>query len=825
MASYNITSPDGQTYKINAPDDATQEQVLAYAQKNFSMAKVSPTEEKSLMARMGQHGGNLLAGAVRGAGSIGATLIQPFETASANKERRQSMDDALQSFGAEPDSNMYGAGKIGAEIAGTAGAGGVIANAGRLLPGAARMAPLLQSIRTSGMSTGMAPALTTAGKAANMGVRMAGGAVNAGASTAMVGDDAGTGALIGAALPPGIAALGKAGQMIGKAVPLVVTPEKQLLARKIAKISGMSVDELQSAMRVQGPSLLDTQRTVPQILQNPGLSQLQRTVINASDNNPLIAREMEQNLQRLEALNRLSPVASTVNEAADTAGSAIQNYAKPARVEAGKNVNRMFESVDPFGETAFELPIAQMEAAQRKFLGPGTFGTGSASRAAIDEAKRIGTQILPGVDDLAKETTSNSQTLEKAVRAAGGIRGGSGELRDLGIKQSGTTGLVNNKTGQSADILAEEMYRRGFIPDADPATLFDALRNGGGRKVFANDQVDSNAMRRGWEQVQGDLPVDEVIAKAVPFEQVQSLRSSLSEAWKKASMKGSNKEAAALNDMIGQIDARVNRVASGMGNEGEMFPADMVQSWRQALDAHAAKKLKFDTGPQAGMFRQGGDGQAAIQGAEIPGKFFSPKLSQVEDAQAFKRLIGDNEQLTKLLKSYATTDASQQVTKDGALSNAKLGKWMDSRSGAIKSTFSEPEQAVLDQLRKDVARADGAATLGMSKGSNTAQNIEASKRAIQSGLLDNSVMELLFNKVPGLNQISGPVLKTLREKAAQSKAETIGGLLADPAELEKVLALLIKGEQPGLLGRTVSNPKAKAIGQGAVRALPIMLGQ
>ena len=140
MASYNITSPDGQTYKINAPDDATQEQVLAYAQKNFSMAKVSPAEEKSLMARMGQHGGNLLAGAVRGAGSIGATLIQPFETSTANKERRQSMDDALQSFGAEPDSNVYGLGKIGAEIAGTAGAGGVIDNAGRLLPGAARMA-------------------------------------------------------------------------------------------------------------------------------------------------------------------------------------------------------------------------------------------------------------------------------------------------------------------------------------------------------------------------------------------------------------------------------------------------------------------------------------------------------------------------------------------------------------------------------------------------------------------------------------------------------------------------------------------------------------
>lgn len=31
MATYNVTSPSGQRYKVNAPDDATQAQVLAYA--------------------------------------------------------------------------------------------------------------------------------------------------------------------------------------------------------------------------------------------------------------------------------------------------------------------------------------------------------------------------------------------------------------------------------------------------------------------------------------------------------------------------------------------------------------------------------------------------------------------------------------------------------------------------------------------------------------------------------------------------------------------------------------------------------------------------
>mgnify|MGYP003479497435 FL=1 len=86
-------------------------------------------------------------------------------------------------------------------------------------------------------------------------------------------------------------------------------------------------------------------------------------------------------------------------------------------------------------------------------------------------------------------------------------------------------------------------------------------------------------------------------------------------------------------------------------------------------------------------------------------------------------------------------------------------------------------------------------------------------------------MELLFNKIPGLNQISGPVLKTLREKAAQSKADKLGGLLVDPQELERQLAMLIKGDQPGLLGRAVKSPNAGLLGLSAARALPIALGQ
>lgn len=806
---------NGQT--IEFPDGMAAGEIEQAIKRNF--LSVPAKKETSLARDVIQHGGNLLAGAVRGAGSIGATLMRPFDTATENKDRRQAMDDALQSFGAEPDSWMYGGGKLAAEFAGTAGAGGVLAKGAAAIPGLAGAAPgLINSIRTAGMTTGVPVATGAAGKLANVGARMAGGAVNGAAVSGMVGDNVGVGAAVGGLMPPVLSAAGKAGAAVAKKVPLVWTPENQLLARKIAQMSGMSIDDVAAAMKIQGPPMTGVDKTVPQILQNPAISQLQRTVINASDKNPLVARELEQNAQRMAALERVAPIAGSVNEAADVAGSAIQNYAMPARVAAGKRVNDLFESVDPFMESKFELPIEQMKNARDKFLGPGTFGSGSKAQAAIAEAERIGTEVLPGIAPLAKEAKSNSQTLEQAVRAAGGIRGYSGELRDLGIKQSGTTGLINNKSGNEADILAQAMYDRGFIPDASPDTLIEALRNGGGRKLFANDQVESSAMQRMAESAMGDAPVDEIVAKAVPFREVQNLRSSLSEAWNEASMKGRNKEAAALNDMIGQIDNRVKYVAKGNGNPGEYFPPDMVQTWREALDAHTAKKLKFDTGPQAGMFRKGGDGQSSIQGAEIPPKFFSPKLSQVEDAQAFKRLIGDDETLSKLLKSYATTDAANQANK-GILSDAKLSKWMASRSGAIKGIFNEQEQALLNQIGASVRSADGAATLGMAKGSNTAQNLEAAKRAIGSGLLDNPLTELTFNRIPFLKSISGPVLKTLRDKSASSKAEKIGGLLADPAAFEAELSKLIRGDQPSLLGRMAMNPM---VGQSLYRASPLI---
>lgn len=191
-------------------------------EKFKSQTEVTP-QETTLAQDIKQGAGNLLAGGIRGAGSIGATILSPIDALAravgvensviGRKDRRQAMDEALQTMGADPESLLYKGGKLGAEIAGTAGAGGAVANTiGRVAPALAN-APVLQAIRTSGMTAGGLQG------AKGLATRALGGGVTGGVSAGMVDPEtAGTGAAIGAALPPSLMALGKAGQLTRKAV-------------------------------------------------------------------------------------------------------------------------------------------------------------------------------------------------------------------------------------------------------------------------------------------------------------------------------------------------------------------------------------------------------------------------------------------------------------------------------------------------------------------------------------------------------------------------------------------------------------------------------
>lgn len=180
-------------------------------------------------------------GVIRGAGSIGATALAPWDMAKdaiagrglslqANQRRRADMDAAIRELGASTDSLLYTVPKLATEIAGTLPVGGLLGKAAAAgLGGSKYAAPIVEGLTTGGLSVGKLKG------AAGLGVRALTGGATGGVSAGLIDPQgAKDGAVIGAVLPVGAKMAGGVGQFIGsafkpseKAAPLV----KEALSR------------------------------------------------------------------------------------------------------------------------------------------------------------------------------------------------------------------------------------------------------------------------------------------------------------------------------------------------------------------------------------------------------------------------------------------------------------------------------------------------------------------------------------------------------------------------------------------------------------------
>lgn len=253
-----VTFADGTTHTYRgAPDDVTPDQVEARASQEFGKPVKSldggreasqvtaPTRPKTFTQSAGEAMRDMAAGAVRGAGSIGATLLAPVDAAAraagiqndfiGRTDRRDMMTQGLQTLGADTDSTAFAMGKLGGEIAGTAGVGGVLAKPIQALAStrhATGLEPILsgvsQGLKTGGFRVGEL-AGTGLGTAARIG---AGGAVGAGAAGLVNPSDAGVGAMIGGALPGATALAGRAGSALRPGGGMQPNPELMASAKE-----------------------------------------------------------------------------------------------------------------------------------------------------------------------------------------------------------------------------------------------------------------------------------------------------------------------------------------------------------------------------------------------------------------------------------------------------------------------------------------------------------------------------------------------------------------------------------------------------------------
>jgi hypothetical protein len=231
---YKVRDPQGNIREIKGPAGASDDEVIAQAQKLFAVpAPTTPSEvpgprltRQDLVQRelrqlaapfvgfstgMGNvmFGGQELLG--KGLQLVGATDTGTALAADAARRRAESQAAAAQYKQEFPMAT--GAGELGAEVLATAPVGRAL---GYVVSKAAPSATALtQAVRTGGFSTGRT-VQGGAARAADLGIRAAGGAVTGGATAALINpsiDEAGTGALIGAGVatvaPPVVKTLAK----------------------------------------------------------------------------------------------------------------------------------------------------------------------------------------------------------------------------------------------------------------------------------------------------------------------------------------------------------------------------------------------------------------------------------------------------------------------------------------------------------------------------------------------------------------------------------------------------------------------------------------
>lgn len=391
---------------IKADASGNVDDARAFAAEIQKMRSVQP-ESPSMMQSIKQGVGNLAAGAVRGAGSIGATLLAPFDIAEdalagkglsmdRNNARRAGIDAGLQSMGAEPDSMMYKGGKLAGEIAGTAGTGNVLSLGAK---GMGAAPTVVNALRTGGMTTGGGQTLGR-----ELATRAGAGALVGGASTALVSpEDAGMGAMIGGALPVVAKGAGMAGNALGKAFGKAEQTPEMVNAISKARDAGYVIPPTQANASL-GNRLVE------------GFSGKITTAQNASAKNSQVTNSLAAKALGLPANTKITPeILTDIRVAASNASGEI---AKTGTITPTKAYN---DALDKLAEThltaakgfpnAKESPVISLVDSLRT----PSFEAGSALakirelRSAADDAFR------KGDTDIARASKGAAKALEDAV--------------------------------------------------------------------------------------------------------------------------------------------------------------------------------------------------------------------------------------------------------------------------------------------------------------------------------------------------------------------------------------------------------------------------
>jgi hypothetical protein len=402
--------------------------------------------------------GNIAAGAVRGAGSIGATILRPFETAEENAARRRAMDEALMSMGAEPESFAYGAGKMGSEIAGTAGVGGALAIP---VKAAARFAPSVAAPIATALETGGLVAKVAGRPVSTAALRLGTGAATGAAGATLVDpSSAGTGALVGAAVPvvaPLVARGAGALMDIGRG--------SNQLAAQIARESLGSPAQIAAARNaLQQAQQQGLDLTAQQALARGGViapsaqATMEKAIKTTGAVDTRAAKEAVQEAARKSTIQGITPDLQAAVTARRAASQPLYEAADKAVVAIDQDLDDLFARM-PTGTLSKAAEIAKMEG--RPFIMGETKAAQMVPSGVLDAA---GNPIMRQV--AGTEANITGESLHYIKRA----------LSDIAHAPPATTGM-----GRDTQLAA-----RGLLDDF--VTTFEAKvpEYGQARKLYSD---------------------------------------------------------------------------------------------------------------------------------------------------------------------------------------------------------------------------------------------------------------------------------------------------------------------------------------------------
>lgn len=775
-------------------------------------------------------GGQLLKGGARGVKDVIDTgamwAAQGFDALAGTNEgeRVRAMNDAGKvDFKRDNPSPGASVGRFAGQMATTLPVGPLL-GAGASALGAGRLG---SALATSGMTTGGARG------AGDLAIRtLAGGAVGGLTAGLVNPDDMSMGAGIGAALPGALQLAGK----LGGTVYSAVKAGKPGAGRLLADALGVTEAELPAIIKaanaapeslVPGSKLTLSQALQQQGANQPSVKMLERIAAAGPGGDTLLKRYADQGTARMDALRAqgAQTYQGAAREESSRAGNQIGALLRTQAGDEREALGRAWKGSDGLGGVygrardegiALQLPIDRMKEAMSP-LGRGSVMGGNDARNVLKTAEDIGTDVLPGLKPIPM-SAGQTQSLEQAVRSQGGIQPGkylNKEITELGRKQSKTTGLVS-KVGRDVEAMATTMHERGFLPDNDPATLLQALRSGGGRRIFADDHMEAGFQRMA-EAAAGDMPEAGRIAKAVPFDEFQRLRrDSGALAAKQSARPEGGAESGVLTQFQKLLAGRADDAAMGNFLPGENMTPGFMEDYNSARDMTRQFHERYSGGNNiAQILRKPAGQNYTLGGDEITNKLWHGGSGLQDDVRNLKNVLsGDNQQpAMKSLQQFIMSDAASKTKGSGDL-GAALPRYVETRMPGLLEALDDGQFKALTGVASDIRNADAAAAVPGLLGSDT---YAKASRAMDGGLLDSTFAKTAgrFLSFKGLGV--EPVRAKLADMVMQHKGRTVSELLANPKAA--AAALQDSGFVKSADAKTIKDLR---LAVAAARAMPIL---